>query len=124
VDVNVDFVPHAPSSDVNARVIAVRNHTRMGQYQVIALNRGQRAGLEPGHVLAISQVGAVVRDSYSKGGMNATTSTASRGRGRAVQLPDERVGLAMVFKSFDRMSYALVMETTHEIRQGDLAGNP
>jgi hypothetical protein len=124
VDVNVDFVPHAPASDVKARVIAVRDHTRMGQYQVIALNRGQRAGLEPGHVLAISHAGSVVRDSYSKGGMQATTSSTSRGRGKAVQLPDERVGLAMVFKAFDRMSYALVMETSHEIRQGDLAGNP
>jgi len=122
VDVNVDFVPHAPASDINARVIAVRDHTRMGTFQVIALNRGQRAGLEPGHVLAISQAGSVVRDSYSKGGMSATTST--RGHGKAVQLPDERIGLAMVFKAFDRMSYALVMETSHEIRQGDLARNP
>ena len=118
---NVDFVPHAPASDVEARVIAVRSHTVMGQYQVIALNRGQRAGLEPGHVLAISQVGGMVRDSYSKGGMRATTISTSRGWGKSVQLPDERVGLAMVFKAFDRMSYALVMETTHEIRQGDLA---
>jgi hypothetical protein len=120
--VNVDFVPHAPASDINARVIAVRDHTRMGTFQVIALNRGQRAGLEPGHVLAISQAGSVVRDSYSKGGMSASTST--RGRGKSVQLPDERIGLAMVFKAFDKMSYALVMETSHEIRQGDLAGNP
>jgi hypothetical protein len=124
VDVNVDFVPHAPSSDVEARVIAVRDHTVMGQYQVIALNRGQRAGLEPGHVLAISQRGGVVRDTYSKGGLSATRTGTSRSRGTSVQLPDERVGLAMVFKAFDRMSYALVMETTHEIRQGDLAKNP
>jgi hypothetical protein len=124
VDVNVDFVPHAPAGDVNARVIAVRNHTVMGQYQVVALNRGQRNGLEPGHVLAISQVGGTVRDSYSKGGMRANTTSTSRGFGKGVQLPNERVGLAMVFKAFDRMSYALVMETTHEIRQGDLAGNP
>jgi hypothetical protein len=124
VDVNVDFVPHAPASDIDARVIAVRSHTRMGQYQVIALNRGQRAGLEPGHVLAISQIGGVVRDSFSKGGMRATTSSVSRATGKNVQLPNERIGLAMVFKAFDRMSYALVMETSHEIRQGDLAGNP
>lgn len=124
VDVNVDFVPHAPASDVDARVIAVRNHTVMGQYQVVALNRGQRAGLEAGHILAINQVGGSVRDSYSKGGMRATTSTTSRGRGKNVQLPDERIGLVMVFKAFDRMSYALVMEATHEIRQGDLAKNP
>ena len=124
VDVNVDFVPHAPSADVKARVIAVRNHTVMGQYQVIALNRGQRAGLEPGHVLAISQLGAVVRDSYSKGGLSTTSTSMSGSRGKAVKLPDERIGLAMVFKAFDRKSYALVMETSHEIRQGDLAGNP
>jgi len=124
VDVNVDFVPHAPTSDIDARVIAVRDHTRMGQYQVIALNRGQRAGLEPGHVLAISQLGGIVRDTYSKGGMSATATSTSRGHGKAVQLPDERIGLAMVFKAFDKMSYALVMETSHEIRQGDLARNP
>jgi len=123
-DVNVDFVPHAPAANIDARVIAVRDHTRMGQYQVIALNRGQRAGLEPGHVLAISQIGNVVRDTYSKGGMSATTSATSRGHGKPVQLPDERIGLAMVFKAFDKMSYALVMETSHEIRQGDLARNP
>jgi hypothetical protein len=124
VDVNVDFVPHAPTSDVKARVIAVRDHTVMGQYTVIALNRGQRAGLEAGHVLAISQAGATVRDSYSKGGMSASSTSISRQRGKALQLPDERVGLVMVFKAFDRMSYALVMETSHEIRQGDLATNP
>lgn len=124
VDVNVDFIPHAPTSDVDARVIAVRNHTVMGQYQVVALNRGQRAGLEAGHVLAISQVGGVVRDSYSSGGMRATTASTSRGRGKNVQLPNERIGLVMVFKAFDRMSYALVMEANHEIRQGDLAKNP
>jgi hypothetical protein len=92
---------------------------------VIALNRGQRAGLEAGHVLAISQAGGTVRDSYSKGGLSTTsTSMSSGGRGKAVKLPDERIGLAMVFKAFDRMSYALVMETSHEIRQGDLATNP
>jgi hypothetical protein len=124
VDVNVDFVPHAPASDVQARVIAVRSHTVMGQYQVIALNRGQKNGLEPGHVLAISQVGGIVRDSYSQGGLGATSTRMAGKRGKAVQLPDERIGLAMVFKAFDRMSYALVMETTHEIRQGDLAKNP
>src|SRR5918994_1126248 len=48
VDVNVDFIPHAPTSDIKARVIGARDHTVMGQYTVIALNRGQRAGLEAG----------------------------------------------------------------------------
>lgn len=122
VDVNVDFVPHAPDSDVEARVIAVRSHTVMGQYQVVALNRGKNANLEPGHVLAIEQRGDAVRDTYSEGGL-AATGARPRSKGN-VTLPDERIGIAMVFKTFDRMSYALVMEATHEIRQGDYARKP
>ena len=121
VEVNLDFVPHAPASDVAATVIAVQSHTVIGQYQVVALNRGSSHGLEPGHILAISQRGEVVRDKYAKGGLGAS---AGPSRGKKVQLPHERVGVVMVFKAFDKMSYALVMETTHEIRHGDLAGNP
>jgi LysM domain len=126
VEVNVDFVPHAPSSDVDASVIAVRSHTVMGQYQVIALNRGARDGLEPGHVLAVYKLGDVVRDNYSRGGLSTTASSQSRmpKGGARVTLPDERLGVVMVFKAFDRMSYALIMETSHEIRQGDRARNP
>lgn len=123
VDVNTDFVPHAPSSDVDASIIAVRSHTVMGQYQVVALNRGSTHGLEAGHVLAVHKAGPVVRDSYSKGGLAVTSRRAGAFDGK-VQLPDERVGVVMVFKAFDRMSYALVMETTREIREGDRARNP
>lgn len=122
VEVNTDFVPHAPEADVNASIIAVRSHKVMGQYQVVALNRGAKHGLEPGHVLAAYKAGGTARDSYSKGGLGSgrgLTAGAER-----VQLPDERIGILMVFKAFDRMSYALVMETTHEIRQGDRAKNP
>jgi hypothetical protein len=123
VDVNVDFVPHAPEADIDARIIAVRSHTIMGQYQVVALNRGTSSGLEPGHVLAIYQAGDAVRDSYAKGGLGAGSSMKSM-FSRKVRLPDERAGVLMVFKSFDRMSYALIMEATREVRQGDFARNP
>ncbi len=124
VDVNVDFVPHAPASEVDASVIAVRSHTVMGQYQVVALNRGTRAGLEPGHILAIWQPGDVVRDSFAEGGLAARRTRKTSSFGNNVQLPEERAGFIMVFKAFDQLSYALVMETTHEIRQGDRAKNP
>lgn len=123
VEVNVDFVPHAPAQDVNARVIAVSDHTVMGQYQIIALNRGTKHGLEPGHVLALYQAGHIVRDSYSKGGLASSNNPRSAIGGK-VQLPDERAGIAMVFKSFDRMSYALIMESRNEVVQGDYAKNP
>lgn len=125
VDVNVDFVPHAPSSDIDASVMAVRSHTVMGQYQVVALNRGADAGLEPGHILAVYKRGEVVRDTFKEGGLAARRSRSrSANFGNNVQLPDERAGILMVFKAFDKLSYALVMETTHEIRQGDRAKNP
>lgn len=121
VEVNMDFVPHAPASEIDATVIAVQSHTVIGQYNVIALNRGTKHGLEPGHILAVSQRGGVVRDRFAKGGLAARGSLSG---GHKVQLPNERVGIVMVFKAFDRMSYALVMEADHEIRHGDLASNP
>lgn len=120
VEVNLDFVPHAPAKPVRASVIAVKSHTVIGQYQIVALNRGAKHGLEPGHVLDVAQRGAVVRDRYASGGLGAR----SLGRGTKVELPDERIGTVMVFKAYDRMSYALVMETSHAIRQGDIATNP
>jgi LysM repeat protein len=121
-EVNADFVPHAPASDVEASVIAVKDVTVMGQYQLVALNRGAEAGLEPGHVLRIDQRGEVVRDKYKKGGLAARTGVL--GGGSKVQLPDEEIGQVMVFSTTPKMSYALVMESTHEIREGDFARNP
>src|SRR5690606_41304607 len=97
VDVNLDFVPHAPEAAIDATIIAVQSHRVTGQYQVVALNRGARHGLEPGHILAVSQRGAAVRDRYAKGGLGA----GALGRGKKVQLPNERIGIVMVFKAFE-----------------------
>ena len=122
-DLKDDFVPHAPSSDVEATVIAVREATVMGQYQLVALNRGSSAGLEAGHILAVSERGGVVRDKFKKGGLGAG-HTSVMGGGKKVQLPDERIGLVMVFSTTPRMSYALVLESQKEIREGASAANP
>lgn len=122
VEVNADFVPHAPASEIDAAVIAVREATVMGQYQVVALNRGSQGGLEPGHILQIQQRGSMVRDKFKKGGLGAGYS--AMGGGSKVQLPDEHVGMVMVFSTTPRMSYALVVESTHEIREGDRARDP
>lgn len=122
IDVNLDFVPHAPETQIDAIVIAVKDMTVMGQYHVVALNRGSNAGLEAGHVVAIERAGGVVLDKFSKGGLSARSSNLKRGK--AVQLPAERAGIAMIYKTYDRMSFALIMEATHEIREGDRATNP
>ncbi len=108
-EVNTDFVPHAPASDVDATIIAVKEATVMGQYQLVALNRGSEAGLEPGHILVVDQRGPVVRDKYKKGGLAATSAVV--GGGSKVQLPDEHIGQVMVFNTTPRMSYALVLDS-------------
>jgi hypothetical protein len=122
-EINADFVPHAPDKDIDAIVIGVRGMSVMGQYQVIALNRGSKAGLEAGHVLALQKRGNVVTDKYSRGGLGGGQDSYFT-RGKKVQLPDERIGVAMIYKTFDRMSYALIMESSRVILEGDGANNP
>ena len=62
-DTPLDFIPHAPASQVDGQIISLINGLSMvGQYQVVVINRGSSHGLEPGHVLAIYHTGARVKD--------------------------------------------------------------
>lgn len=120
VEVPPDFLPRAPEGDIDGRIISLVNGIGMvGRLQAVVLNRGQQHGLEPGHVLGIYQVSPKVRDHYG-GGMGEK----SRSFGSKVQLPDERAGILMVFKTFDRISYGLIMESDVPIRELDRIGNP
>jgi len=111
----VTFLPRAPEEPVEGRIISVLDGVSLvGSYQVIVLNRGARHGIEPGHVLSVYKTGEVVRDS-----MRGRRQFAEK-----VRLPDEPAGTTMVFRIFDRMSYALVMEATSEIRVLDTVRNP
>lgn len=107
------FIPRAPAGPIEGRIISVLDGvSRIGQYQVVALNLGTQQGIAPGHVLAVYQDGEVVRD------------TISAKRGDSVRLPDERAGVLMVFRSFERVSYALIMEATGALRVYDVVKNP
>ena len=109
------YFPSAPGSDVDGRIISVLDGVSMiGQYQVIVLNRGARDGLQPGHVLSVYRTGEVIADTTKTSGFFS----------EEVRLPDEHAGTTMVFRVFDRMSYALVMEATREIRVLDTVRNP
>ncbi len=122
VSIELDFLPRAPTSDVKGSIMAVSGVTIAGAHQVVAINRGGKHGLESGHVLAILQRGEKVVDRYSGG---STTGNGFIGEfGKKVKLPDERVGLAMVFKTYENMSYALIMEATHPVRTGDIVDTP
>ncbi len=121
---NMDFVPHAPGSKVEGTIFAVNGVFIAGRYQVVAINRGSRAGLDAGSVLAIYQAGETIRDRYSDG-RSANPMNTDRGLfKKKVKLPDERAGTVLVFKTYERMSYALIMDATHPISIGDYVRNP
>lgn len=108
---DVSFLPRAPKSKVRGQIIAVPGGVSLiGQYQVVALNLGQREGMEPGHVLAIYQAGEMVRDRM-------------RG-GELVKMPDEHAGTLMVFRTFERVSYGLVMRASRTMHVKDIVTNP
>jgi LysM repeat protein len=120
-DVPLDFIPSSPKVRVDGVIMAVSDGvTVIGQYQVVVINRGTRDGLSPGNILAVFEVGGLVRDTVSKGYLSGT----SRLLAQNVRLPDERTGTFMVFKAFDRISYGLIMEAKDVIRVADRVENP
>lgn len=113
IEVGMDFIPRSPKRSVDGTIIAVtEGRTVTGEFDVVIINRGTRHGLEPGHVLAIWEAGDKVVD-----------KTPHR-ESRTMQLPDERTGLFMVFKAYDRMSYGLTLESERPIHVGDAVRNP
>jgi nucleoid-associated protein YgaU len=109
--VPVRYSPHAPEGDVHGVVAKVTGGVRFGGTdQVVVLNIGSTNGVEAGHVLALSRAGLVTTD-----------RTAGN---EAVQLPEERYGLAFVFRVFPHVAYALVTDASNAVEVGDAVSNP
>src|SRR6266568_2747315 len=112
------YVPHAPSSAVRGRIIGFYDALATsvgGRDSIISINRGRRDGLEVGHVLAVYRNVVVYDQSdYLK----------SRDRSPVIQLPPERYGLVFIFRTFNSVSYALVMESSRPVQGGDIVQNP
>jgi hypothetical protein len=110
----ISYAPRAPANNIRGRVISIFGGTgqvgEAGPQQIITINRGARDGLEVGHVLALYTLGGTVRD-------------ISKAEG-TIKLPDERAGLAFVFRVFNRVSYALVMTITRPISPLDVVQTP
>lgn len=121
-DVPLNFLPRAPRGDISGRIISVMEGVSLiGQYRIVAINRGKRHGLESGNVLAIDQAGETIRDTTASAfaGMKLGSAFAPR-----VKLPDERAGTLLVFKVYDRMSYGLIVEARRPIRLQDIVRTP
>lgn len=116
------FQVRVPTAAVDGSIISVLDDTTLiGTYQIIAINRGTRHGLAPGHVLAVDQAGLTVRD---RGQRRDTALSRGSTFAPKVKLPDERAGTALVFKTYDRMSYAIVVGASDAIRVADIVRTP
>ncbi|MDE2370324.1 MAG: LysM peptidoglycan-binding domain-containing protein [Burkholderiales bacterium] len=108
----VAYVPHAPAGKVECRIVSVYGDgLNAGQNQVVSINRGKQDGLERGNVLALWRAGAQAVD---------TTD----GQKTKMHLPDERHGLLFVFRVFDRVSYALILNVQEPVSAGDRCTSP
>ncbi len=113
-EIDTEFVPHVPPEGTHGYVISLFDAiSQVGTYQVIAVSLGERNGIQKGHVLDINQAGRVVADPFEKPGSLVD-----------VELPEESAGRAMVFRTFEKVSYALIMETSRSIQVGDSATSP
>jgi len=121
-EINADFSPHAPRDEVKGRIFDVAGVDSVGQYQVVAINRGSENGIEAGQVMAIYQRGDVIKDSFGDGRTADHMNPASGGQ--KVKLPNEHIGTVLIFKAYKHMSYALIMESTSPVHLGDLIRNP
>ena len=108
--INSTFMPSAPDTEINGLIIDVpRGVTQIGALDVVTLNKGQRDGLVEGNVLEVMKTGETVRDRIT---------------GQPLKIPDERAGLLMVFRTYDKLSYGLVLNASRSLSVMDKVRNP
>lgn len=126
----VNYVPHVPERAVEGRIIALANDSaETGSGYIVTLDRGQQDGLESGHVLAIYHPAPVIPDSRPSPSSDVISKIVDQTRTimqptRYLNLPPERSGLVFVFRVFDRVAYAIVLNTTEPIVVGDIVRKP
>ena len=127
------YVPHAPTARIESKVVAALNGSLYaGAWTTLVIDKGKRDGLDEGSVLALYRAGRSVADpkclraakiSFLAGG-SASVEDCKKNDSDKTTLPDSQVGLAFVYRLFDRVSYALVMRSSEPLTAGDIARNP
>lgn len=107
------YYPRVPEHEVEGKIISLYDALfGIARLQIAVINRGSRSGVEVGHLLETHAAGKTVDDDYTK---NDETE---------ITLPDERSGLLMIFRTFDKVSYGLLIESTNVINNHDHVGTP
>jgi len=114
----INYAPRAPGTQISGRVMSIYGGLgkvgEAGALSIISINRGRADGLEVGHVLAL----------YARGGAVRDTTKAKDAPDAMIPLPNERAGLAFVFRVFERVSYALIMNVTRPVSPLDVVQTP
>lgn len=118
---DLSFYPRAPERiPANARILAVTDHLQFGgTHDVVAISAGAREGVENGQVFSIWHHGEKVRDDVRHKHRLAANLDKNK-----VKLPDEFVGHVMIFRTFDKVSYGLVMDGIRPVQLDDRLDAP
>jgi len=143
------YVPRAPAKSVRGRIVSTYSGLwETGPTGIVALSKGSKDGLEVGHVLAILRSQSTARyevrssplfGAQGPGGTEPRTYYSDElnvrngplySQGQPVsaeettKLPDERYGLVMIFRTFDRAAFGLVMQASRPVALNDVVTNP
>lgn len=134
-DVQTNLTPHAPDMQISGKILSIDGGlAETGNNSIVSINLGKKNGIEEGHVLSINRVGRYVsrnpankkpeekftlKEPVSPDQKNNLANTS-----KFIKLPNERVGLLMVFRTFERVSYALIMQASEPITHADLVETP
>jgi len=112
-DLALNYFPRPPEQSIKGSIVSVLGGvSQISRYNVVVIDKGTEDGLLTGHELNIYKTGKIVRDAYSPV------------KNDAVNLPDEIAGTLMVFRPFERVSYALVMKASQALHVLDKVRTP
>jgi hypothetical protein len=120
-----NYVPRAPEKKIDARIIAAYGGLyEVGNNSIVAISKGKRDGLEVGHVLAIYRNLNAASSQFRESAPWGRTGYQHQDGKANLPLPAESYGLLMIFRVFDRASYALIMNANRQVNMLDIATNP
>lgn len=109
------FIPHAPERKIDGQIAKIASGVaETGAGRVVLINRGADDGLENGHVLSVLRPGLTIKDPEAIDPKHA----------ELIQLPAETLGLMMVFKTFPKVAYGLIMRSSRSVQMNDLVQTP